>query len=106
MWDPVPSPGTEPWPPALGVRSLSLWTSREVPILGVLSARIYLILRICLQCRRHPVMQKTQVQSLGQEHPLEKEMATHSGILAWYIPWTEELGGLQSTGSHAKSDTT
>ena len=51
-------------------------------------------------------MQKTQVQSLGQEHPLEKEMATHSGILAWYIPWTEELGGLQSTGSHAKSDTT
>ena len=41
-------------------------------------------------------MQKTWVQSLGQEHPLEKEMATHSSILAWYIPWTEELGGLQS----------
>ena len=44
-------------------------------------------------------MQETQVRSLGQEDPLEKEMATHSSILAWRIPWTEELGGLQSTGS-------
>ena len=43
--------------------------------------------------------QKTWVQSLGQEDPLEKEMATHSSILAWRIPWTEEPGGLQSTGS-------
>ena len=41
-------------------------------------------------------MQKTWVQSLGQEDPLEKEMATHSSILAWRIPWTEEPGGLQS----------
>ena len=44
-------------------------------------------------------MQETQVRSLGQEDPLEKEMATHSSILAWRIPWTEETGGLQSTGS-------
>ena len=44
-----------------------------------------------------PVMQKTWVQSLGWEDPLEKGMTTHSGILAWRIPWTEELGGLQST---------
>ena len=43
-------------------------------------------------------MQKTQVQSLGQEDPLEKEMATHSSILAWEIPWTKEPGGLQSMG--------
>ena len=43
-------------------------------------------------------MQETLVQSLGQEDPLEKEMATHSGSLAWKIPWTEELGGLQSMG--------
>ena len=43
-------------------------------------------------------MQETRVQSLGQEDPLEKEMATHSSILAWRIPWTEEPGGLQSTG--------
>ena len=39
-----------------------------------------------------------QVQSLGQEDPLEKEMATHCSILAWRIPWTEEPGGLQSMG--------
>ena len=39
---------------------------------------------------------ETQVQFLGQEDPLKKEMATHSSILAWEIPWTEELGGLQS----------
>ena len=43
-------------------------------------------------------MQETQVQSLGQEDPLEKEMAAHSSILAWRIPWTEEPGGLQSMG--------
>ena len=40
-----------------------------------------------------------QVQSLGREDPLEKEMATHSSILVWKIPWTEELGRLQSLGS-------
>ena len=45
-----------------------------------------------------PAMHETQVQSLGQENPLEKEMATHSSILAWEIPWTEEPGGLQSIG--------
>ena len=45
-----------------------------------------------------PAMQETQVQSLGWEDPLEKEMATHSSILAWKIPWTEEPGGLQSMG--------
>ena len=44
-------------------------------------------------------MQETQVQSLGQEDPLEKEMATHCSILAWEIPWTEEPGRLQSMGS-------
>ena len=46
-------------------------------------------------------MQETQeiwIQSLGQEYPLEESMATHSGILAWRIPWTEETGGLQSMG--------
>ena len=46
-----------------------------------------------------PAMQETWVRSLGQENPLEKEMATHSSTLAWRIPWTEEPGGLQSTGS-------
>ena len=45
-----------------------------------------------------PAMQETWVGSLGQEDPLEKEMATHSSILAWRIPWAEESGGLQSVG--------
>ena len=45
-----------------------------------------------------PAMQETQVRSLGQEDPLEKGTATHSSILAWKIPWTEEPGRLQSTG--------
>ena len=45
-----------------------------------------------------PAMQGTQVQSLDQEDPLEKGMATHSSILAWTIPWTEEPGRLQSMG--------
>ena len=44
-------------------------------------------------------MQEMQVRSLGQEDPLEKEIATHSGILAWEIPWAEEPGGLQFMGS-------
>ena len=52
-----------------------------------------------------PTMQETQVQSLGQEDPLEKEMANHSSIPAWRIPWTEETGGLQSMGLK-ESDTT
>ena len=50
-----------------------------------------------------PAMQETQVPSLGQEDPLEKEMATHSGILAWKIPRTEEPGGLQSMGLQSQT---
>ena len=46
-----------------------------------------------------PAVQETRVRSLGWEDPLEKEMATHSSILAWKISWTEEPGGLQSMGS-------
>ena len=49
--------------------------------------------------KRLPTMQETGVQSLGQEDLLEKEMATHSSILAWKIPWMEEPGRLQSMGS-------
>ena len=57
------------------------------------------MVRICLS------MQEMQVQSLGREDPLKEEMATHSRILAWGIPWTEKPGRLQSTGSR-ESDTT
>ena len=52
-----------------------------------------------------PAMQETRVQSLSCEDPLEKEMTTHPGILAWRIPWTEEPGRLQTMGSR-DSDTT
>ena len=48
-------------------------------------------------------MQEMWVQSLGQEEPLEKEMAIHSSILAWEIPWTEEPGGLQTLGSESQT---
>ena len=55
--------------------------------------------------KHQPAMWETRVQSLGQEDPLEKEMVTHSSILAWKIPWMEEPGRLQSMGSQ-KSDMT
>ena len=51
--------------------------------------------------KRLPTMWETWVPSLGREDPLEKEMATHSSILAYRIPWMEEPGGLQSTGSQS-----
>ena len=50
---------------------------------------------VALRLKHLPAMQETQVRSLGWEDPLEKEMATHSSILAWRIPWMEEPGGLQ-----------
>ena len=53
--------------------------------------------------KNSPAMQKTQVHFLAWEDPLKKQMATHSGILAWRIPWTEEFGGLQSTGTQSQT---
>ena len=50
-----------------------------------------------------PVMQETRVQSLNLEDPLEKEMAIHSGILAWETPWTEDFGSLQSMVSQSRT---
>ena len=57
------------------------------------------ILLVAQTVKRLPTMRETRVRSLGREDPLEKEMATHSSILAWKIPWTEELGWLLSMGS-------
>ena len=60
---------------------------------------IYSFLSLTAQLVKNlPAMQETQVQSMGREDLLEKGMATHSSILAWRISWTEESGGLQSTG--------
>ena len=53
---------------------------------------------VAQRLKRLPGMRETPVQSLGREDPLEKEMAAHSSILAWRIPWRKEPGGLQSTG--------
>ena len=54
---------------------------------------------VAQRVKRLPAMWETSVRPLGLEDPVEKEMATHSSILAWRIPWTEEPGGLQSMGS-------
>ena len=61
---------------------------------------------VAQQVNNLPAMQETQVQSLGWEDPLEKEMAPHSGILAWKIPWTGEPGELQSMGSQKELNMT
>ena len=53
--------------------------------------------------KNQPAVQEAQVQFLGREDPLEKETATHSRILAWRTPWTEEPGGLQSMGSQSQT---
>ena len=70
---------------------------------GVLSIsqfnKLFLKPLMVQRVKRLSAMQETWVQSLGQEDPLEKEMATHSRTIAWKIPWTEEPGRLQSTGS-------
>ena len=66
---------------------------------------VYICVCVCvcvcihISVKRMPAMQETRVESLGWEDPLEKEMATHSSILAWRIPWTEEPSGLQSLES-------
>ena len=82
----LPDPGIEPVPPALQVGN-EHYLHIMVPSLVAQMIK-------CL-----PAVWETWVQSLGQEDPLEKEMATHSSTLAWKIPWTEEPGRLQSMGS-------
>ena len=64
-------------------------------VLGFLYLRASLVVQ---RLKRLPAMWETWVRSLGREDPREKEMATHSSILAWRIPWMEELGGLESMG--------
>ena len=73
-----------------GPSGLSLYWEGNHSYLGFSVAQMVKIL---------PPVQETQVLSLGQEDPLKKRMATHSSILAWRIPWTEEPGRLQSMGS-------
>ena len=82
---------------------LTMCFSPSSPVATISSFIVLLFLdeaSLVAQTVKHlPAMRETWVQSLGWEDPLEKEMATHSSILAWRIPWTEETGGLQSVGS-------
>ena len=82
--------------------ALTIWTfvGKVISLLfNMLSKLVITFLSLVAQRLKHlPAMQETWVQSLGQEDPPEKEMATHSSIIAWRIPWVEEPGGLQSTG--------
>ena len=75
---------------------LLYWQAGSLPLGASLMAQMV---------KNLPAMQETQVQSLGQEDPLQKEMATHSSILAWRIPWIEEPSGPQAMG-HKESDLT
>ena len=89
----MPQPGIEPMPPALEGRILTTGPPGKSQK-NMHSSRLPRWLNV----NNLPAVWETQVRSLGWENPLEKEMATHYSILAWEIPWTEELGGLQSMG--------
>ena len=72
----------------------------------IMDPLLFVLASLVAQRLKHlPAMQETWVRSLGREDPLEKEMATHSSILVWRIPWTEEPGGY-SPRSRKESDTT
>ena len=100
------------WSQEAGNKVLSGWS----PITSLVTPMVlvYLLASLLPSCRASlvaqlvktlPAMQETQIRFLGWEDPLEKEMATHSSILAWRIPWTEEPGRLQTMGSQ-ELDTT
>ena len=72
----------------------------ETLLNSLISSSSVLASLVAQRLKRLPGMQETWVRSLGREDPLEKEMATHSSILAWRIPGMEEPGGLPSMGSH------
>ena len=72
---------------------ITRWINTEIRLLNSLASLLSQTIKSL------SAMQKNQVQSLGWEDLLEKEMATHLNILAWKVPWTEEPGGLQSMGS-------
>ena len=81
--------------------ALTRWTfvGKVMSLLFNMLSRLVLASLVAQTIKRLPAMQETWVRSLGQEDPLEKEMATHSSILAWRIPWIMEPGRLQSMGS-------
>ena len=102
------------WSPTIHAFSLFPSQAKHSPQIGVCPSeanfctiilRIYTSL-LAQMVKNLPAMQETQVWPLSQENPLKKGMATHSSILAWRIPWTEEPGGLYSAWGHKESDMT
>ena len=79
--------------------ALSLDHSRANVLCVIILAHVKMCFLVAQMVKRLPTMQETRVRLLGREDPLEKEMATHSSILAWRFSWMEEPGGLQSMGS-------
>ena len=96
-----PTPGTEPGFPHIVGRRFTVWATTEVRD----PRQITQTLPCGSAVKNLPVIQKTQVQSLGGEGPLEKGMATHSSVLTWKIPWTEESGSYSPWG-HKELDKT
>ena len=91
-----PSKLTLPGPPAPSLaRALNPW-KMGISVLFLLSLRKVTLSLVAQTVKNPSAMQETQDRSLGWEDPLEKGMATHSSVLAWRIPWTEEPGGPQS----------
>jgi len=92
-----------PWNDGTKCHDLSFWMLSFKPAFSLSSftliKRLFSSSSVAQRIKRLPAIRETWVRSLGREDPLEKEVATHSSILAWRIPWTEELDGLQSTGS-------
>ena len=84
--------------PSISLRDLGVW---KIVCVCEQDTHIHtnIITSVAQTVKTLPAMQETHVRSLGHEDPVEKGMATHSSILAWRILWTEEPGGLQSTGS-------
>ena len=78
--------------------ALSLDHSRANVLCVIILDHVKMCFLVAQMVKRLPTMQETRVLSLGREDPLEKEMATHSSILAWRFSWMEEPGGLQSMG--------
>ena len=74
-----------------------VYTSTYVAANGIIL--LFFMAEVAQMVKNPPAMQETQVQSLSWDDPLEKEMTTHSSVLAWEIPWTEEPGELESTES-------
>ena len=101
----LPDPRIEPRSPTLQVNSLplshqSVFVAQSCPTLcDPMDCSLLMGFYGGSVVKNPPAMQEMPIQSLGWEDPLEKEMATHSSILAWEIPWTEKTGGLQSMGS-------